>query len=43
MLLISDISNYERTLDPEFCELLIDKIDVFNDDCEPKIEILDCG
>ena len=24
-------------------EIIIEKIDLFNDDCEPQIEILDCG
>ena len=43
ILIINDITSYEKSLDPEFCEIIIEKIDLFNDDCEPKIEILDCG
>lgn len=43
MLLIKDISVYRNSLDPEFCEKIIDQIDLFNENCEPEIEILDCG
>lgn len=43
MVLMSDIHSYDSTLDPEFCESILDRMDVFNEDCEPKIEILDCG
>ena len=43
MLILNEISSYEESLDPEFCEIIVEKIDFFNDDCEPKIEILDCG
>ncbi|EIJ66068.1 hypothetical protein BD31_I0597 [Candidatus Nitrosopumilus salaria BD31] len=43
MILINDISLYEKSLDPEFCEIIVEKINSFNDECEPKIEILDCG
>jgi len=43
MLLINDISVYENSLDPEFCEKIIENIEMFNENCEPEIEILDCG
>ena len=43
ILILNDISSYEKSLDPEFCEIIVDKIDLFNDDCESQIEILDCG
>ncbi|WP_297591911.1 hypothetical protein [Nitrosopumilus sp.] len=43
MLIINEISLYEKSLDPNFCEEIIEKIDLFNDTCEPEIEILDCG
>jgi hypothetical protein len=43
MLIINDIFQYEKSLNPEFCELLVEKINSFNETCEPKIEILDCG
>lgn len=41
--LIRDIQKYEESLEPEFCESIVDRIDDFNDKCEPEIEILDCG
>ena len=43
ILILTDISSYEQSLDPEFCEIIVYRIDLFNDDCEPQIEILDCG
>ena len=43
ILIFTDISSYEQSLDPEFCEIIVDRIDLFNDDCESQIEILDCG
>ena len=43
MLILNEISSYEESFDPELCEVIIEKIDFFNDDCEPQIEILDCG
>ena len=41
--IIEDIKKFEQTLDPEFCETIIERIDLFNDECEPEIEIIDCG
>jgi len=41
--IINDIRTFEKSLDPEFCEELIEKIDKFNFECQPKVEILDCG
>ncbi len=41
--ILSEIQTYEKTLDPEFCEKTVHKILVYNDKCEPYIEILDCG
>ncbi len=43
MTILNEITSYEQSLDPEFCETIIEKIDLFNDDCKPQIEILDCG
>jgi len=43
IILLNDIQEYEKTLDPEFCESIVYRIDVFNEECEPEIEILDCG
>ncbi|RMW37252.1 MAG: hypothetical protein EA446_07520 [Nitrosopumilus sp.] len=43
MTILNQINSYQETLDPEFCEVIVEKIDLFNDSCEPYIEILDCG
>ncbi len=43
MIILNEITSYEQSLEPEFCEVIVEKIDLFNDDCEPQIEILDCG
>ena len=43
MAIINDLNKYEKSLEPEFCEILVEKIELFNEGCEPKIEILDCG
>ncbi|NIM25771.1 MAG: hypothetical protein GTN97_09245 [Nitrosopumilaceae archaeon] len=41
--ILNDLKTYESTLDPEFCEELIERIDSFNMQCKPEVEILDCG
>lgn len=41
--ILNEIKIYEKSLDPEFCELVLEKIDSFNDSCNPTLEILDCG
>lgn len=43
MLILNDINTFENTLAPEFCENLLERIDLFNETCEPQVEILDCG
>ena len=43
MSLLNEIKIYEKSLDPEFCELVLKKINSFNDSCNPTLEILDCG
>jgi hypothetical protein len=43
MIILNEITSYEKSLEPEFCEIIVEKINFFNDDCEPQIEILDCG
>ena len=43
MIILNEITSYEKSLEPEFCEIIVEKIDLFNDDCKPQIEILDCG
>jgi len=41
--LLNDIKTFEQNSDPEFCENTVNKILEFNEQCEPYIEILDCG
>lgn len=41
--IMNDLKSYENSLDPEFCDALVEKINLFNNDCTPQIEILDCG
>ena len=43
MIILNEITTYEKSLEPEFCEIIVEKIDLFNDNCEPQVEILDCG
>ncbi|MDH5658636.1 MAG: hypothetical protein OEY17_04775 [Nitrosopumilus sp.] len=43
MLIINDVFKYEKSLNPDLCESALEKINSFNETCEPKIEILDCG
>ena len=43
MSILNEIKIYEESLDPEFCEIILKKINSFNDSCTPTLEILDCG
>jgi hypothetical protein len=43
MMILNEINSYEQSFDPEICEVIVEKIDLFNDECSPYIEILDCG
>ena len=43
MYILNEIKNYENSLNPEFCEEILEKIIFYNDSCTPVIEILDCG
>jgi len=43
VMILNDIDTLEATFDPESCENIVYRIDNFNDECEPEIEILDCG
>lgn len=43
MFLIDDLKKYEQSFDPNLCYVLVEKIDSFNEQCHPTIEILDCG
>jgi hypothetical protein len=41
--LLEDIKNFEANQDPDFCDQTVTRILEFNEQCEPYIEILDCG
>jgi hypothetical protein len=43
MYILNEIKIYEKSLNPEFCEEILEKIIVYNDSCTPVTEILDCG
>ena len=43
MLLTNEVFHYGGSIDPESCEYLVEKINSYNEICESKIEILDCG
>jgi hypothetical protein len=42
-VITNEISSYEKSLDPELCENILEQIDSYNDMCTSQIEILDCG
>ena len=41
--ILNEIKIYDKSLDSEFCEIILKKINSFNDICTPTLEILDCG
>jgi len=43
IVIINDLKSYESSFDPEFCDGLVERINLFNDNCEPEVEIIDCG
>lgn len=43
VIISGEINSYEKSLDPEICENILEKIDAYNEQCESPIEILDCG
>lgn len=43
VVIINDLKSYESSFDPEFCDGLVERINLFNVECEPKVEIVDCG
>ena len=43
MMILNEIQSYDESLEPEMCEVIVERIDWFNEQCEPQIEILDCG
>ncbi len=43
MILLEQIKEYEDSFDPDLCLSIMNRIDFFNESCEPKLEIIDCG
>ncbi len=43
VIISNEIKSYEKSLDPETCENILEKINVYNEQCDSGIEILDCG
>ena len=41
--IITGLESYEKSMDPEICDALVEKINLFNIDCSPEVEIIDCG
>ncbi|MEM3008029.1 MAG: hypothetical protein QXW37_01165 [Candidatus Nitrosotenuis sp.] len=41
--IIDEIVEYERTLDPNICISIAEKIDRLNNECNSGLETLDCG
>ena len=41
--ILNDIKTFEQNGVPEFCAMTVNKILEYNEQCEPYIEILDCG
>lgn len=41
--ILGKMSDLEKNFDPVTCEIILDRIIIFNDECEPEIEIMDCG
>ena len=41
--ILNDIEKFEQTLDPDFCASIVERIDMFHDECELELEIIDCG
>jgi hypothetical protein len=43
IVIMDNLKSYEKSLDPEFCNIIVEKINSFNSECKPEIELLDCG
>ncbi len=43
IVISNEVYSYEKSLDPELCENILEKIDLHNEKCSSQIEILDCG
>ena len=43
ILISIDIQKNNQNFEPEFCESIIERIDIFNENCDYQFEILDCS
>ena len=43
MTVVDDLKQYQKTLDPELCDNLVNKIIELNEECGIEIEPIDCG
>ncbi len=41
--IVSQIQTYDKTQDPQTCDILNTKISQFNSECKSDVEELDCG
>ena len=41
--IVNELKQYQETLDPDFCENLVNKIIELNEECGIEIEPIDCG
>ena len=43
VVVANELEQYQKTMDPELCDNLLDKIIELNEECEIEIEPIDCG
>ena len=43
MEVVNELKEFHETLDPQFCDELVNKIEELNDQCSTEIETIDCG
>lgn len=41
--IMSDLEKYEKSLDPQQCVILVDRIANLNAECKTSFDIVDCG
>ena len=41
--LLYDIEQYQLDMDPEICEIVLERINAYNVQCSGQMKILDCG
>lgn len=40
---MSDLEKYKKSLDPQQCVILVDRIVTLNSECKTSFDIVDCG